>query len=100
MPPTEPPPEWVLARRRVLGDRIRAARTARAMSQERLGELGGADRQTVNRIEQGHHATRIDTLFRIADALGVPLSDLVREERPPPPREAQGPLGLPDPGPP
>ncbi|NDZ63542.1 helix-turn-helix domain-containing protein [Streptomyces cyaneofuscatus] len=77
MPPTEPPPEWVLAHRRALGDRIRAARAALQMSQERLGELSGADRQTINRIEQGHVSTRIDTLFRIARALDTPLSRLV-----------------------
>ncbi|MFJ9234175.1 helix-turn-helix transcriptional regulator [Streptomyces anulatus] len=77
MPPTEPPPEWVLAHRRALGTRIRAARAARRMSQERLGELSDTDRQTINRIEQGHHATRIDTLYRIARALDTPLSRLV-----------------------
>ena len=49
------------------------------MSQERLCELSGVDRQTINRIELGRHATRIDTLYRIARALRVPLSDLVRE---------------------
>nr|WP_202482073.1 helix-turn-helix transcriptional regulator [Streptomyces sp. SID5594] len=93
------PPDWVLAHRRALGDRIRAARKALMMSQERLGELSGADRQTINRIEQGHYATRIDTLFRIARALGVPLADLVREEqRPPLRREEQGPPSDP-PGP-
>ncbi|MEU0306875.1 MULTISPECIES: helix-turn-helix domain-containing protein [Streptomyces] len=79
MSPTEPPPEWVLARRRTLGDRIRSARGSRRLSQERLGELSGQDRQTINRIEQGHVSTRIDTLFRIARALDVPLADLVRE---------------------
>ncbi|MEV6437216.1 helix-turn-helix domain-containing protein [Streptomyces anulatus] len=79
MPPTEPPPEWVLARRQALGARIRAARTAQKMSQELLGERSDTDRQTINRIEQGHVSTRIDTLYRIARALEVPLSDLVRE---------------------
>ncbi|MFJ9113041.1 helix-turn-helix domain-containing protein [Streptomyces sp. NPDC102283] len=77
MPPTEPPPEWVLTHRRALGTRIRAARTARKMSQERLGELSDTDRQTINRIEQGHVSTRIDTLYRIARALDTPLSRLV-----------------------
>ncbi|MFF9568520.1 helix-turn-helix transcriptional regulator [Streptomyces sp. NPDC014685] len=78
MSPTEPPPEWVLAHRRAIGTRIREARTARRISQERLGELAGADRQTINRIELGHVSTRIDTLMRIAAALEVPLGDLVR----------------------
>lgn len=79
MPPIEPPPDWVLTHRRAIGDRIRAERRALHISQERLGELCGADRQTINRIEQGHHAARIDTLIRIAAALDTPLHDLVRE---------------------
>jgi transcriptional regulator with XRE-family HTH domain len=29
-------------------------------------------------MEQGHASPKLDNLFRIADALGVPLSDLVR----------------------
>ncbi|MFC5800210.1 helix-turn-helix domain-containing protein [Streptomyces formicae] len=31
------------------------------------------------RIEQGHTAATIATLIRIADAIGVPLAELVRE---------------------
>lgn len=77
--PSDPLPAWVLTRRRQIGDNIRAARTARNLSQEKLAELaGGLDRKTVNRIEQGTHATLIDHLLVIADALGVPLADLVR----------------------
>lgn len=77
MPPTDQP-EWVLARRRLLGDRIRAARVEAKLTQEMLGELSGIDRQSINRIEQGHAAARIDSLFRIAEALDVDLADLVR----------------------
>ncbi|MFF0967943.1 helix-turn-helix domain-containing protein [Streptomyces sp. NPDC003703] len=43
-----------------------------------MGERAGLDRKTVNRIEQGAHATLIDHLLLIADALDVPLADLVR----------------------
>ncbi|MFJ7193591.1 helix-turn-helix transcriptional regulator [Streptomyces bacillaris] len=68
---TDPPP--------ALGDRIRTARTALKMSQERLCELSGVDRQTINRIDLGRHATRINTLYRIARTLRDPLSGLVRE---------------------
>lgn len=75
--PSDPPPAWVLTRRRQIGDRIRAARTGRKLSQEKLAELAGLDRKTVNRIEQGTHSTLIDHLLLIADALRVPLRDLV-----------------------
>ncbi|MFF2672121.1 hypothetical protein ACFVTT_25495 [Streptomyces niveus] len=33
-----------------------------------------------NRIDQGHASALLDTLIRVADAIGVPLADLVREE--------------------
>lgn len=71
-------PEWVLARRRALGENLRAARKAAKLSQEALAELAGLDRQAINRIEQGHQAALVDNLFRIADALGASLADLVR----------------------
>lgn len=78
--PSAPPPDWVLDRRRAIGDHIRAARreVKPRLSQQKLAELAGMDRQAINRIEQGHQAALIDNLIRIADALGVPLSDLVR----------------------
>ncbi|MEU5624302.1 helix-turn-helix domain-containing protein [Streptomyces tendae] len=76
--PSDPLPDWVPARRRQIGDRIRAARTERKLSQEKLAEAVDLDRKTVNRIEQGAHATLIDHLLLIADALDVPLADLVR----------------------
>lgn len=75
--PSAPPPEWVLARRRAVGDNIRTARRARRLSQERLAELAEMDRQTINRIEQGHASPLLDNLIRIAHALGVPLAELV-----------------------
>ncbi|WP_329336026.1 helix-turn-helix domain-containing protein [Streptomyces sp. NBC_01352] len=78
MPSAVPPPDWVIARRRVIGDRIRAARLHANLTQERLAELAEMDRQTINRIEQGHQSPIVDNLIRIADALDVPLADLVR----------------------
>lgn len=76
--PSAPPPDWVLARRRAIGDNLRTARREAGLTQEKLAELAGMDRQAVNRIEQGHQAAIIDTLIRIADALNIPLADLVR----------------------
>jgi transcriptional regulator with XRE-family HTH domain len=76
--PSAPPPDWVLARRRAIGLHIRAARLHAKLSQEKLAELAGLDRVAINRIENGHQAVIIDNLIRIADALNVPLADLVR----------------------
>ncbi|MEV0115896.1 helix-turn-helix transcriptional regulator [Streptomyces sp. NPDC050844] len=47
------------------------------MTQETLAEMAGRDRQAINRIELGHASPMLDTLIRIADALDVPLRDLV-----------------------
>lgn len=76
--PSAPPPDWVLVRRRAIGDRIREVRGERKLSQQGLAELAGMERQAVNRIEQGHQSPIVDNLIRIAHALGVPLADLVR----------------------
>lgn len=76
--PSDPLPDWVPARRRQIGDRVRAVRTERKLSQEKLAEHAGLDRKTVNRIEQGIHSALLDHLLLISDALDVPLSDLVR----------------------
>jgi len=57
---------------------MRAARKAAGLAQEKLAEAAGLDRQAINRIEQGHQAAMIDSLICIADAIGIPLADLVR----------------------
>ena len=71
-------PDWVPARRRAVGDNIRAERTRQKVTQERLAELAGLDRKTISRIENGAHATLLDHLLLIADALGISPADLVR----------------------
>ena len=78
MPRAVPPPDWVLTRRRAIGDHIRTARLTAGLTQEQVALRIGMDRATYNRIEQGHSAALLDSLIRIADAIGVPLSDLVR----------------------
>lgn len=76
--PSDPLPDWVITRRQAIGNQVRAARTEKRLSQEKLGELTGLDRKTINRLEQGAHASLIDHLLLIAGALDVPLTDLVR----------------------
>ncbi|MFF8716142.1 helix-turn-helix domain-containing protein [Streptomyces sp. NPDC015184] len=73
------PPERVIARRRAIGDQIRAARLWANLSQEEVALRAGITLGPYNRIEQGHSSPLLDTLIRIADAIGVPLADLVRE---------------------
>lgn len=76
--PADPQPDRVLTRRRAIGARIRTARLAEGLTQERLGELVDADRKTINRIEYAISDPSLSLLIRIADAIGVDLADLMR----------------------
>lgn len=71
-------PDWVPARRRQIGARIRTARGDAQLSQAQLGERIGRDHKTVHRYETAITAPSLTELLLIADAVGVPLADLVR----------------------
>jgi transcriptional regulator with XRE-family HTH domain len=77
--PPDPPTPRELHGRRAIGDRIRETRLRRDLSQEQLAEAARLDRKTIYRVELGQTAARVDWLIRIADALQVPLADLVRD---------------------
>ena len=68
----------MLARRRRVGDQIRAARQHANLSQQDVIGRTGMDRSAYQDIENGRTSPMLDTLFRIADAIGVELADLVR----------------------
>ncbi|MCM8553994.1 helix-turn-helix domain-containing protein [Streptomyces sp. STCH 565 A] len=72
------PAEHVLARRRAIGTRMRAARLHANLTQETVALRADIRIATYSRIENGHASPVLDTLIRIADALDVPLADLVR----------------------
>ncbi|MFB6813134.1 helix-turn-helix domain-containing protein [Streptomyces sp. NPDC056347] len=73
------PSERVTARRRAIGEQIRAARLYANLSQEEVALRAGIRIASISEIELGHRAALLDSLIRIADAIGVPLADLVRE---------------------
>ncbi|MFB7278034.1 helix-turn-helix domain-containing protein [Streptomyces hydrogenans] len=75
--PTEQP-AWVLDQRRTIGARIRAAREHANLSQLALGVAAGADHKTIHRIEHGTSDPSLSLLLRLAQALDVPLADLVQ----------------------
>ncbi|MEV6014781.1 helix-turn-helix transcriptional regulator [Streptomyces sp. NPDC051997] len=68
----------MLARRKVVGERLRAARLQANLTQEKVALAAEIDRPSIVRIEQGRQSPTLDTLIRIAAALDVPLADLVR----------------------
>ncbi|MFF5703369.1 helix-turn-helix domain-containing protein [Streptomyces sp. NPDC012794] len=70
-------PQWVLDARRVVADRVRCARIDAGWTQERLVEISGVDRSTLQRLEAGTHDTRISALLMVAHALRVPAKDFL-----------------------
>ncbi|MFF7012206.1 helix-turn-helix domain-containing protein [Streptomyces fimicarius] len=72
--------ERVLARRRAIGLRVRAAREGAGLTLEAVWLRSGIRITTISDIEQGHRAAMIDTLIKIADAIDVPLEDFVRDK--------------------
>lgn len=63
--------------RLVLGERLRALRGERGESQHGLARRAGVNRVTIARIEAGHQLPRYSTLVALAEALDVPLDQLL-----------------------
>jgi XRE family transcriptional regulator, regulator of sulfur utilization len=61
-----------------VAERVTQLRQERGMSQEALGAKARINRVTVARLEAALHPPNIETLDRIARALGVTLADLVQ----------------------
>lgn len=57
-----------------VGKMIREARKRKGLTQRELGEKLGIGEPTVNKYESGKQNPTVDTLKRIADALGVTLN--------------------------
>lgn len=63
---------------KALGSAIRLRRAEiGGLSQERLGELAGLHRTYVSGIELGLRNPSYENLLKLAEALGIPLSELV-----------------------
>ncbi|MFE7237152.1 helix-turn-helix domain-containing protein [Streptomyces sp. NPDC057580] len=75
MPPAEQP-QWILDARRAMGDRVRVQRLHLNLTQERLAELTGIDRSTIQRIEYGEES-KISHLMLIARELRVHVTYLL-----------------------
>jgi transcriptional regulator with XRE-family HTH domain len=70
-------PQWIIDRRRDLGDRVRRLRLNANHTQEAFAEVTGIDRRTLQRIEAGASDPRYSDLLRIAAALDQRVSVLV-----------------------
>lgn len=65
---------------RNLGAQIRDCRQDASLSQEKLGEEVGLSRSSIVNIEKGRQRPPLHTLWGIAEALDVPLEDLIPTE--------------------
>jgi transcriptional regulator with XRE-family HTH domain len=57
---------------------VRAARRDQRISQEELGAKAGLDRTYVSSMERGQRNVSIDNIEKVAAALGVDASELLR----------------------
>ena len=64
-----------------LGKAIRAARTVRGISQERLALLADVDRSYMGRIERGDNNVAFLTLLKVCSALDIKASELIGEAK-------------------
>ena len=61
-----------------IGNLIRRARKKRGWSQQRLGEVAALRQETISLVENGHAATRIDTMLALLAALDLELQTAPR----------------------
>lgn len=60
-----------------IGPKIRALREAASLTQEDLAHEADISTSTLSRIERGAYQPRLDTLNKLAQALKVPVGELL-----------------------
>lgn len=80
MPATKRPPS---AARKLFGQRLRAERRAQGLTLEDVGEVADIAWNYVAQVERGERNIGIDNMAALADALGLPLSELLVEKQRP-----------------
>jgi transcriptional regulator with XRE-family HTH domain len=69
----------------IIGDRLRAVREEKKLSQGDIEERTGLLRCYISRVENGHTVPAIETLEKMARALEIPLYQLFYDGEEPPP---------------
>jgi putative transcriptional regulator len=66
-----------MAKKYLISNNIRKLRFfASEMTQQELAEKAGVSRQTILAVEAGKYSPSLELAFRIADAFGVPISEV------------------------
>ncbi len=63
---------------KAMGERVRALRLARGLSQEELGEHAGLHRTYIGHIERGEVNSSLLNICKVAGALSADVADLTR----------------------
>lgn len=66
--------------RKVFAENLRAARSRKGLSQEELAELADLHRTYVGSVERAERNVSIDGMERLAEAVGMSLWALLRDE--------------------
>jgi transcriptional regulator with XRE-family HTH domain len=75
--------------RQILSHNIKRLRAARGLSQEALAWEAGLSRGHMNEIEAGRASARVDTLCKLAKALGCEPAELLKA----PPKRRRSAIG-------
>lgn len=67
----------------IVGANLRRLRKGQGFSLEKLAELSGVSRAMLGQIETAKSVPTVSLLWRVADALGVPVASLMATEREP-----------------
>lgn len=62
-------------------NRLKVLRAERDLTQEALAKMCGVCRTTIHAAETGRAVPNGDTIFRIAKALGVPVTEIFVEDK-------------------
>lgn len=85
------PPKTVFLSKKEVGERLRAVRIERGVSQVELAKLLGTFQTTISAIERGTRGLTLQQAIRIADALGASPDDILGARK-----EAKGVASLAD----
>jgi transcriptional regulator with XRE-family HTH domain len=61
----------------ILGRRLKSLRVRRGLSQTALGKVLGLSFQQIQKFERGAHRMRVSQVWRVADAVEVPVTELL-----------------------
>jgi len=65
---------------KLLGNRIKALRVQKGLSQDKLGELAGLNGKYLGEVERGNSNISVTNLSKLADVLEVPLLSIMDVE--------------------